>query len=199
MTTPSSLHPERLLGPNPFLEPLPPQVEYQQLPLALTRHPLRDVDVWSMPPSQRESLLQVSEKHFVATSEVLEIAAGIQILLRRSLMLLNATDKTERVRINRVSMAQDIDRLKSIPKVDGAGMLIEGVTGTGKSAVVRRSLEIFVPDQVIEHGQSAVCDYYKLRQVYYLHIDQPSNATRRGAHHRHVKHLLCQLAGPFGR
>ena len=194
MSTRTSLHPELILGPNPFLEPLPQQVEYQQLPLVLTRQPLRDVDVWSMPPAQRESLLQVSEKHFVATSEVLEIAAGIQILLRRSLMLLNATNKAERIRINRVSMAQDIDRLKSIPKVDGAGMLIEGVTGTGKSAVVRRTLEILVPDQMIEHGQSAVCDYYKLRQVYYLHIDQPSNGTRGAL----LKRILLELDSVLG-
>jgi hypothetical protein len=122
------------------------------------------------------------------------VIVNIQILLRRSLMLLNATNKAERIRINRVSMAADLDRLKSIPKVDGAGMLIEGVTGTGKSAVVRRTLEILVPDQVIEHGQSAVCDYYKLRQVYYLHIDQPSNGTRGAL----LKRILLELDSVLG-
>lgn len=194
MSTNASPHPDLLLGQNPFLEPLPPHIEFDSLPLALSRYPLKDVDVWSIPPAQRESLLEVSEKHFLATSEVLEIAAGIQILLRRSLMLLNATNKAERIRINRVSMAHDLDRLKSIPKVDGAGMLVEGVTGTGKSAIVRRTLETLVPDQVIEHGQSAVCDYYKLRQVYYLHVDQPSNGSRGAL----LKRILLELDSVLG-
>jgi len=52
------------------------------------------------------------------------------------------------------------------------------MTGTGKSTLLKHALEIFAPDQVLDHGHYEVGGFYGLRQCVYLHVDHPSNGSR---------------------
>nr|WP_315227998.1 TniB family NTP-binding protein [uncultured Albidiferax sp.] len=151
-------------------------------------------DAMRLPPADRESLIEHCDQHFTFTSELLEIAAGLQILFRRALVMRNALFKPERVRVNRIALASNPAQFKMVSALDGAGMLLAGMTGTGKSAIVERVLEVIAPIQVVDYGNSPACEFHYLRQCYYLYIDQPSNGTRGGL----LKRLLLALDSALG-
>ena len=182
-------HTEAINGENPFLEALPPALRYTELPAALNRpSPVLDYAM-RLPPADRESLIEHCDQHFTFTSELLEVAVGVQILLRRSLELHNALSKPERVRVNRIALASNEAEIKMASALKGAGMLLTGMTGTGKSVIVERVLEVIAPTQVVEYGNSPTCGFHYLRQCYYICIDQPSNGTRGGL----LKRMLLGL------
>ena len=79
-------HPELALGPNPLLEALAPFLPVKDLPAALRREPLANVDWRSLPPEQRESLLGLSDDHYWPNSPHVHVAAEIQLMLRSGLM-----------------------------------------------------------------------------------------------------------------
>lgn len=199
MNSPLPKHPELLLGPNPFLEALPPPISFADIPQALLRDPFADLQVMAYPPAQREQLIESMDQFFVSTSSILEIAYGLQILVRRALSIRNPLHKAERVRINRIAMLgnEDCKVLKSIPVMDGAGMLVSGMTATGKSATLKRMLELIVPEQVVIHGNSAACEWYQLKQCYYLYVDQSSNGTRGGLLKRILQALDAELGTDY--
>ncbi|MDE2402680.1 MAG: TniB family NTP-binding protein [Burkholderiales bacterium] len=196
MNQPLPKHPELLLGPNPLLEPLPPPIAFTDLPQALARNPFADIQVMAYPLAYRENLIESIDQFFVSTSAILEIAAGLQILIRRALAVRNPLIKTERVRINRLAVLDDenINGLKLMPAMDGAGMLVSGMTATGKSTIIKRMLELIVPDQVIMHGNSTACEWHRVTQCYYLYVDQSSNGTRGGL----LKRILEALDAAVG-
>lgn len=195
MNAPLPKHPELFLGPNPFLEPLPPPIPFTELPDALHRDPFASIQVLAYPLAHRESLIESIDQYFVSTSAILEIAAGLQILLRRALAVRNPLSKTERVRINRIAVLDDknVNALKLMPAMDGAGMLVSGMTATGKSAILKRMLELIVPEQVVVHGNSVACEWYQLKQCYYLYVDQSTNGTRGGLLKRILQALDAEL------
>lgn len=198
MNPPLPKHPELLLGPNPFLEALPPPISFADIPQALLRDPFADLQVMAYPPAQREQLIESMDQFFVSTSSILEIAYGLQILVRRALAVRNPLHKAERLRINRIGMLRkDINDLKLIPAMDGAGMLVAGMTATGKSAILKRMLELIVPEQVITHGSSTVCEWHQLKQCYYLYVDQSSNGTRGGLLKRILEALDAELGTDY--
>lgn len=187
-------HPELAYGRNPFFNGLAPYLPFNDMPRALERFPLSSVDVKKIECSMREALIEGIENHFVVTSEILEICSGIQILLRRALMIRNPMEKVEKVRMNRIGSAEDLKELKGIPSLDGAGMLLSGMTGMGKSALIKRVLCILVPQQVVTYGDSELCGWHLLTQCYYLYIDQPSNGTRGAL----LKRILMALDEQLG-
>lgn len=193
MNQPLPTHPELLLGPNPFLEPLPPPILFEDIPQALHRDPFAHLQVLAYPPAQRENLIESVDQFFVATGAILEIAVGLQILVRRALAVRNPLHKEERVRINRIAVLDNVNALKLMPAMDGAGMLVSGMTATGKSAIIKRMLELIVPEQVVVHGNSAACEWYQLKQCYYLYVDQSSNGTRGGLLKRILQALDAEI------
>lgn len=188
------LRPELLLGPNPFLEALPPPITFKDLPRALQRSAFSDLPVWAIEPALRESLIETVDTHFVSTSLVLEPACGIQILLRRALAMRNPLEKNERIRVNRIGVCDNDIRVIWQAMVDGAGMMLSGMTASGKSALLHRMLELLAPEQVIDFGSSEACGWFKLKQCVYLYVDQPSNGTRGGL----LKRILLQLDKALG-
>lgn len=182
-------HPELAFGPNPFFEALAPYLPFEHMPGALERFPLASVDFRALEFCQREAFVEVIENHFVATSEHLEICSGMQILIRRALMMKDPTTRDEKRRLNQIGAAESLADLQRIPTLDGAGMLVEGSTGTGKTALIRRILEVLVPTQIVMYGDSPLCGWHRLTQCYYLYIDHPSNGTRGAL----LKRILMEL------
>lgn len=190
----AQLRPELLLGPNPFLEALPPPITFADLPRALHRSAFSDVPVWTVAPDLRESLIETVDTHFVATSPVLEPCCGIQILLRRALAMRNPLSKHEQIRVNRIGVSNnDLGAIRQTT-LDGAGMILAGMTATGKSALIHRMLELIAPEQVIDFGHSEACGWFRLKQCAYLYVDHPSNGSRGGL----LKRILLQLDTALG-
>jgi hypothetical protein len=178
----SALHerPELLLGPNPFIEALPPFVPYDQWANKLRNYPLDDHDWRSLRPGAREALLSFSAKHFVPIRTIFDIASGLQDLLRRSLVLTNPLDPNERRRRNTVLLSTSLKEMRRVASLDAAGAIIKGMTGMGKSRIVARVLEIIAPDQVIRHGPSEECKWTKLDQLIWVYVNHASNGSRGG-------------------
>lgn len=178
----SALHerPELLLGPNPFIEALPPFVPYDQWANKLRNYPLDGHDWRSLRPGAREALLNFAVKHFVPIRTIFEIASGLQNLLRRSLVLTNPLDPNERRRRNMVLLSASLKEMRRVASLDAAGAIIKGMTGMGKSRIIARVLEIIAPDQVIRHGPSEECKWTKLDQLIWVYVNHASNGSRGG-------------------
>jgi hypothetical protein len=172
------LRPELLFGPNPFISEFPPALAFSELPARLLRYPLEGTDWRKMRPQYREPLLNAAINHFAPYEAILEPAAGLQILFRRALVLLNPVAPGAISRVNRIALAEDHRQMRSIASLDGAGAIWDGITGTGRTALKKRMLEILSPEQVIHWGSSEACGWHSLKQVCWLHIDQPSNGSR---------------------
>ncbi|MFC5519867.1 AAA family ATPase [Polaromonas jejuensis] len=194
MSSAAQLRPELLLGPNPFLEALPPPITFSDLPKTLQRSAFSDLPVWDLLPAQREFLVETVDNQFVATSCVLEPASGVQILLRRALTMRNPLMAEEQIRTNRIGLADSKKTIRSLAGMDGAGMLLSGMTGTGKSALLKRILALIAPEQVLDFGSSKACGWFRLKQCVYLYVDHPSNGTRGAL----LKRILLQLDASVG-
>lgn len=186
--------PELAFGPNPFLEALPPPIAFKDLPTRLGNRPLAAINWQAYEPAQRECFLDASIEHFVSTAEVLEPAAGVQILLRRALVMRNALNSDERVRMNRIALLENKAHLGKIKQLDGAGMLAAAMTAFGKTALLRRILKLIAPEQVIDWGTSNACAWYQMRQCVYLIVDFASNGSRGGL----LKRILYALDDELG-
>lgn len=187
-------HPELAAGPNPFFDCISPFISYTDLPKTLASSPLTHIKWKAIPANRREPLLNTCDQHFAPSSAVLEAASGLQILLRRSLAQNNPLDPAVRKRCNQIGMACSRDDLRSFENVQGGGMLIAGITGTGKTALLKRALNVFAPKQVVEYGKSDSGGFYSLRQCVYLLVDHPSNGTR-GALLKRILHTLDEKLG----
>lgn len=170
-------HPELLLGPNPLFEGVAPFIPYLELRQRLNHLPLENANWRSIPPAHRTPLLKLIDSHFVATRVDIQIGDAIQNLLRCHLTLRNPLSRAEQVRTNRVALSKSLTVLGSIEVLNGFGILISGITGTGKTHIVKRALSVFAPEQVISHESSEVCGWARLDQIVYLHILVPSNGS----------------------
>lgn len=187
--------PELLLGPNPLIEALPPFIPFNDLTRYLRYYPLDHAPDWRhIPPSHREALLEFSTQHFAPYQSILELAAGIQLLLRRALSMGNPLRADVRKRSNQVGIAGSVNDFRYVTHVDGGGAMGDGITGIGKTNAARRALAVFVPDQVIEHAPCREAGWTRLKQCVYLYIDFPSNGTRGAL----LKRILMELDEKLG-
>lgn len=187
--------PELLFGPNPLIEALPPYIPFEFLPLRLTHYPLDFHTDWpKLRPAFREPLLERCSQHFAPFEPILEPAAGIQLLLRRASSLINPLSADQLRRVNQVSVARSWIDIRRVPVLEGGGGLIDGITGLGKTALVRRILSLIAPEQVIQHTPSPTAGWLRLTQCVYLYIDHPSNGTR-GALLRRILLALDEKLG----
>ncbi|PZP26946.1 MAG: hypothetical protein DI603_23115 [Roseateles depolymerans] len=106
----------------------------------------------------------------------------------------NPLNREEHQRMNRVGLLEEKGQFRRIQQLDGAGLLLTGMTGTGKSALLLRALSMVAPDQVIDWGTSKACDWYSLRQAVYLKLDFTTNGSRGGL----LKRILETLDETLG-
>lgn len=194
MNEPRSNQPMHAGATNPLLDALPPRIGFKNWPATLMRRPLTSVPWRSLQAEDREDLLDLSERHFVPTSQIVNAADGIQQLLRKALSLRNPLSADEQRRVNRVGLIEHLAEIKQIQPLDGAGAIVTGMTGMGKTAMIRRILECIAPNQVLDFGESTSCGWYRLRQCVYLYLDQPSNGSR-GALLKRILERLDQALG----
>lgn len=170
-----------LPGTNPLLEGLAPYIPFSRMPGALFHEPLRDVPWRTMAPELREQFLASYKEHFFPTSFGIDVVTRIQIAVRHSLDLRDSRSPAEQKRINQLLMV-DLDSTDTLPSLANPAMggIIDGWTGSGKSSLVTRALQVIGPNQIIRHPKSEVCGWSTLTQITYLYLDFPSNGTRGG-------------------
>lgn len=194
MSTDFAERPELMMGPNPFIDALPPYLTPLDIARRFGNYPL-DKKPWrELPPALREPLLEFAAEHIVPTSTIVPIVITIQSLIRRSMCQRNPSQQAERRRCNMIGVADDISTIRATTRLNGAGALTEGMTGTGKTTVAARALQLVAPDQVIDHGSSSAYGWHRLRQVTWLYVDHPSNGTR-GALLKRVLSALDEALG----
>ena len=175
-------HPENLIIENPLLEGLAPFISISKMPGALLHEPLVNVNWRAIEPEMREPYLEMHKEHFFPTSFAIEIASSIQSSLRASLTRRNPLLPKEQKRINQLALLLN-DRTSDMTlqslAVPASGGITAGETGEGKSTILRRTLDVIAPQQVIKHSRSESCGWSTLTQVFYLYVDLPSNGTRK--------------------
>jgi hypothetical protein len=68
------------------------------------------------------------------------------------------------------------------------------MTGTGRTLLIKRLIEVLFPAQVIDYGPSEICGWQRLRQCTWLYVTQPSNGTRIGLLQR-ILHAMDMAMG----
>jgi len=166
---------------NPLLEGLAPFIPFSRVPEALLNEPLQFVPWRTMTPELREQFLASYKQHFFPTSFGIDVVTRIQIAVRHGLDLRDPRSPAEQKRINQVLMV-DLDHPDILPSLTNPAMggIIDGWTGSGKSSLVTRVLNVIAPDQIIRHPKSKACGWSTLMQITYLYLDFPSNGTRGG-------------------
>jgi len=172
--------PELIMGPNPFIEVLSDFVQINDWPRLLSINPLDGRDWRAISPASREALFSFRTNHFVADRTVVDPAADLQKILRRSCVMRNPLDHKERRRFHQVSLSESIKEILSFSCLEGGGGCWAGITGTKKTRTILRILEVLVPEQVVVHDRSAAAGWTHLRQLVYLKIDFTSNGSRGG-------------------
>lgn len=186
--------PELLLGPNPFIEALPPFLSAQDMAKQFGQNPLAGKPWQKLPPAMREPLLDFASEHIAPTSVALPIALSIQSLIRRSMCQRNPLNYAEQKRCNMIGISESMSKIRETPRLDAAGGTLEGMTGMGKTTITHRTLQLVAPTQVIDHGKSQACGWQRLVQVVWLHVDHPSNGTRGAL----LKRILYALDAAMG-
>jgi Bacterial TniB protein len=194
MTADFSARPELMMGPNPFIEALPPYLTPQDLARKFSNYPLDNKPWRELPPVLREPLLEFAPEHIAPTSAILPVVITIQTLIRRSMCQRNPLHQDERRRCNMIGVAENISTIRATPRLNAAGATLEGMTGMGKTMVSSRTLQLVAPHQVIDHGSSSTYGWIRLRQVTWLYVDHPSNGSR-GALLKRVLAALDEVLG----
>lgn len=194
MTSDLDRHPELLMGPNPFIEALPPYLTALELAKQFGRYPLAGKPWKQLPPAMREPLLEFASDHVAPTSVALPIAFSIQSLIRRSMCQRNPLKSEEQRRCNMIGIAEGMTKIREAPRLDAAGATVEGMTGMGKTTITHRALQLVAPTQVINHGSSNACGWHRLVQVVWLYVDHPSNGSR-GALLKRILYALDEATG----
>lgn len=167
-------------GTNPLTEGMADYIPLSAMPRALYHEPLSTVDWRSLAPEMREPLLDLYKQHFVPTEFAVEIAASLQNAVRASLDRRNPLVPSEQRRINLLTCGDPETRSSPLHDNPASGGIIAAETGLGKTTMVRRALQVIAPEQFVLHGRSEACGWSRLTQVFYLHIDFPSNGSRGG-------------------
>ncbi|MGH6647553.1 ATP-binding protein [Aquabacterium sp.] len=164
---------------NPLIAALPPKMSLAQLAKSLRYRPITPENVKAIASSQRRWLIDEYRKIFIPTTKTLAIAESLQRMVHDGLAQRDPRQATARANIYKTGQLKgsELRELEWWPSF-ASGMVIEGITGTGKSQVVDRSLSLL--PQVIEHGLNPECGWTHLKQLVWLKIHMPSDGSRGG-------------------
>lgn len=174
---------DSIYGENPLLIPLGERIAFQQLPQRLTNQPLNCCQIASLDSSAREELLVLYEQNFVPTTSGIDIVAALQNLHREHYWHrhpANPKARKDRVEIAQLTKSKDFNPT-SMPwlSTSARGMIIKGITGTGKTAITNRYTDL-LSHQVYEHTNRAIPGFEYVRQVSWIKVDMSNDGSRDG-------------------
>ncbi|RTL25449.1 MAG: ATP-binding protein [Burkholderiales bacterium] len=177
-TNPLQLALDRIKS-NPLLAALPEQMSPIELAKALRFRPITPANVNAIDLNDRLRLVGEYKKIFVPTTLTLTIARCLQQMLHDGLAQRDPHLVSAKTFIYKGGQlkGQELSKLEWWPSF-ASGMVIEGITGTGKSQLIDRFLSL-IP-QVIEHGANPEFGWTSLKQLVWLKIYMPSDGSRGG-------------------
>lgn len=164
---------------NPLITALPNRLTSTELAAAMQHRPITPKNVSELPLDQRPFLINAYKEIFAPTVQTLSIAHSMQRLLFDGLAARDPRQSTAKSFIYKAASLKGapLNKCSWWPGY-AAGMVVEGITGTGKSQAVDRYLQLL--PQVIEHEHMPDCGWRSLKQLVYLKVHMPSDGSRGG-------------------
>jgi hypothetical protein len=174
---------DSIYGENPLLDPLGPRISFQHLPHRLINRPLEGCELARLDASAREELLVLYEQNFVPTTSGINIVAALQNLHREHYWHrhpANPKARRDRFQIAQFTKSKDFDSA-SVPwlSTSARGMIIKGITGTGKSAITNRYTDL-LSQQICEHANGVIPGFEYVRQLSWIKVDMSNDGSRDG-------------------
>lgn len=146
---------------------------------ALIHSPVPLAGNCSVAKEQRRRLTDEYQRVFVPTHEAIRIADRILSSILHGLERRNPTWPEVQRWINSTQQwhGRIVDDIPWNP-IHAKGMILEGMTGIGKSHVVERVLDLL--PQVVDHEPKGDWGMLKLRQLVWLKVPMPADHSRRG-------------------
>lgn len=151
----------------------------QLLIRALIHSPIPFAGECTVPREQRRRLTDEYQKIFVPTYQAIQIADRMLSTLLYGLERRNPTWPEVQRWINSTQQwhGRSVDQIPWNP-VQAKGIILEGMTGIGKSHIVERVLGLL--PQVVDHEPKGDWGMLKLRQLVWLKVPMPADHSRRG-------------------
>jgi AAA domain len=172
-----------LYGDNPLITALGPRVAFTDWPARLATNPLAEVSLAGLHAEGREEALELQKQCYAPTALGIDIAAALQSMHRQHYWQRHPRSSEARKKRIDIAVGAATDTLE--PEhfpwfADGAsGLIIKGITGMGKSSLIKRYLSL-LPKQVVVHENGSLPGYEFLKQIVWLKVDMSSDGTRGG-------------------
>lgn len=164
---------------NPLIAALPKKLSTEEMATALRETPITPEYVQEISLHDRPALLTCYRTTFVPTVQGLSIALSLQQ------MLYDGYAQRDPMEVSARKFIYEGGQLKGLKLSDmnwwpsfASGMVIDGITGMGKSQLVDQFLKL-IP-QKIEHGANEECGWRSLKQLCWLKIHMASDGSRGG-------------------
>jgi hypothetical protein len=164
---------------NPLLYGLPSILDPMNLAVKLRYRPLTKGNVCAIPLAERHHLISQYKLVNIPNSITLDASYCFQNMLYEGLDQRDPRRDLSRRFIYQSAqyVGAAMDTLEWRPSF-ALGMVIEGITGVGKSQLIDRMLSLF--PQVIEHGKNESCGWLQLKQLVWLKVHMSSDGSRGG-------------------
>lgn len=164
---------------NPLLHGLPLDISWEQLMQRLAVNPFEGEDVLALSPVVRELLLDQYESLYVPTATTAQIAFDIHRMLISGLIERHPHSPVHKRYVYDLQRASEGAEVAfPVSSARPRGMLLKGVTKLGKSRLLERILSQY--PQMIVRPRDDQAGWLELRQLIYLVVPMPSDASKAG-------------------
>lgn len=170
---------EEMIDSNPLLHGLPIDISWKEWNQRLTVNPFEGEDIQALSPHVRELLLDQYENLYVPTATTVQIAMDIHRMLISGLIERHPYIPSQKRHVYDMLRASEGEEFKfPVSSARPRGMLLKGVTKLGKSRLAERVLSQY--PQVIVRQRDERAAWLELRQLMYLVVPMPSDASKAG-------------------
>ncbi|WP_176054449.1 ATP-binding protein [Paraburkholderia caribensis] len=169
----------RAFGPNVLLDVTGAFIDTTEMPSKLANRPLDRVPWQEVIVRQRVDFVEMLRVHFVPTPDAIQIAYALQKLIRAGYIERNpflACNRARRRAIARIKL----DELRTAPwfPTFARAMVVSGITGLGKTLIVKRALELYPTTHI--HGPSVEGGWEQQIQLVHLFVQMSGDTSRLG-------------------